>query len=177
MTSHLRTIILFALAATILPAQTNRRTADTQSTGSVYHEPNGRYTLTVPAGWHIDTSQGNLKITSGDSWANFNTTSGPATPLAAAQKEAGQMQTLVSDWNVYSQGAYTTAAQHPAAGVSVTCTVASRSGATHRVMMFLAQSAGNGNYVTMTSSVDAPTGQKTSATLSQAFDSVRFANE
>ncbi len=44
-------------------------------------------------------------------------------------------------------------------------------------MLFLAQAAGNNNYVTMTSSVDAPTGKQASATLSQAFDSVRFGNE
>ena len=165
--------LLFPAAA--LPPRVSR--PQTPLTGTPWHEPHGRYTITVPTGWRVDDSQGNLKITSGDAWAIIETTSGPASALEAAQKSAAQMQPMVSDWKIYSQGPYTTALQHPAGGVSVTCTVPTKAGPTSRVMLFLAQAAGNNNYVTMTSSVDAPTGKQASAILSQAFESVRFANE
>ena len=173
----LKCILALALIATpaVLPAQHFR--AQSNAPATQWHEPHGRFTITIPAGWRVDDSQGNLKITNGDSWAIFETTSGPATALEAAQRTAAQMQPMVSDWKVYSQGPYATALQHPAGGVSVTCTVPTKAGPTSRVMMFLAQSAGSNNYVTMTSSVDAPTGKQASTTLSQTFDSVRFANE
>ena len=151
--------------------------APSPASATAWHEPHGRYTISIPTGWRLDDSQGNLKITSGTAWAIFDTTSGPATPLEAAQRAAAQMQPMVSDWKIYNQGPYATALQHPAGGVSVTCTVPTKTGPTSRVMLFLAQSAGNNNYVTMTSSVDAPTGKQATATLSQIFDTVRFANE
>ncbi len=142
--------------------------------GTQWREPRGRYSITIPAGWHIDDSQPTMKITNGTSWAIFDTTSLSGGPLAAAQKQASQMQSMVSNWKVVNQGEYTTPTNHPAAGVTVTCDVPTRQGKEARVMLFTALSAGNDNYVTMTSSVDQPTGQAANTTLVQIFHSIQF---
>ena len=148
------TLAVVLLTCIITPAQTASQTAGPATgrpiSASQWHEPHGRYTITLPAGWQVDDSQGNLKITNGTSWAIFDTTSGQGAPLDIAQKASAQMQPMVSDWKVYGQGPFITAAQHPAAGITVGCTVPTRTGPTNRVMLFLAQSAGGGNFVTMT---------------------------
>ena len=142
--------------------------------GTQWREPHGRYTITIPAGWHIDESQPSMKITNGTSWAIFDTTSLAGGPLAVAQREANQMQPMVGNWKVVNQGEYTTPTNHPAAGVTVTCDVPTRQGKDARVMLFTAMGAGNDNYVTMTSSVDQPTGQAANNTLVQIFHSIQF---
>ena len=145
-----------------------------QLQGTQWREPRGRYSITIPAGWHIDDSQPSMKITNGTSWAIFDTTSLPGGPLAAAQKEANQMQSMVSNWKVVNQGEYSAPGNRPAAGVTVTCDVPTRQGKEARVMLFTAMGAGNDNYVTMTSSVDQPTGQAANSTLVQIFHSIQF---
>ena len=163
-----------------LSAQNQRQQAAPQQQqqaplqGTQWREPRGRFSITIPAGWHIDDSQPSMKITNGTSWAIFDTTSLAGGPLAAAQKEANQMQPMVSNWKVVSQGDYTTPTNHPAAGVTVTCDVPTRQGKEARVMLFTAMGAGNDNYVTMTSSVDQPTGQEANNTLVQIFHSIQF---
>jgi hypothetical protein len=170
----------FALAilalSTILPLATPAQQPGLAG-ASQWKEPNGRYTISIPSGWKVDTSSNNLKITSGDNWAIFDTTSAPGTALDLAQKIAGQMQPMVSDWKVFNQGAFTTASHHPSAGVTVGCSVATKTGPTPRVMLFAAQGAGGGNYVTMTSSADQASAQATNATFMQIFESIRFAGE
>jgi hypothetical protein len=142
--------------------------------GQIYHDPNGRFTMTIPAGWTIDTSAGNLKITNGDAWANFNTEYQTGGPLAVVQAEAQKMEQFLTDPKVLNQGSFTTAAQYPAAGITLGCTVSAKSGPTHRVMLFNVIAAGNDNYVVMTSSADYDTGRPLNAALAQAIDSVRF---
>ena len=166
--------LLFAVPA--LQAQNQGQKQPQQSAplqGTQWHEPHGRFTITIPAGWHIDDSQPSMKITNGSSWAIFDTTSLAGGPLAVAQRDASQMQAMVGNWKVVHQGNFT-ASNHPAAGLTVTCDVPTRSGNTQRVMLFLAMGAGNDNYATMTSSVDAPTGEQANNTLVQIFQSIRF---
>lgn len=87
------------------------------------------------------------------------------------------MQPQVSIWNVHNQGPYTTRSHHASAGMTVLCTVPTRSGPTNRVMLFLSQSAGSGNFVTMTASTDAATGKPLVDALSAIFETVRFDGE
>jgi len=142
--------------------------------GQTYRDPNGRFSITVPAGWAIDTSQGNLKITHGDAWANFNTQSQAGGPLKVAQSEALKMEQFMSDPKVLSQGNFTTAGKYPAGGITLGCTISTKSGPAHRVMLFNAIAAGNDNYVVMTSSADYDTGRPLNAALAQAIDSIHF---
>jgi hypothetical protein len=142
--------------------------------GQVYRDPNGRFTITIPAGWTIDASAGNLKITNGDAWANFNTESQPGGPLAVAQSTAEKMEQFMSEPKVLNQGNFTTGAKYPAAGITLECTISTKSGPAHRVMLFNAIAAGNDNYVVMTSSADYDTGHPLNAALAQAVDSIRF---
>jgi hypothetical protein len=142
-----------------------------------WKEPNGRYSISIPSGWKVDTSAGNLKITNGDSWAIFDTKSQPGEPLDVAKSTADAMAPMVSDWQVFNQGPFTTARHHPAAGMTVGCTVATRSGPTKRVMLFSVLGAGNQNYVVMTSSADAATGRPINGLLMQVFESIRFSGE
>ena len=165
-----------AVAVPALPAQNQNQNQARQSApleGRQWHEKNGRFTMTIPAGWHVDDSQPAMKITNGSSWALFNTTSLAGGPMAVAQREASQMQPMVGNWKVVNQGNFT-AGQSPAAGITVTCDVPTKTGNSPRVMLFLAMGAGNDNYATMVSSVDAPTGEQANATLVQIFQSIKF---
>ncbi len=91
-------LLAFTLTAAAAPAQYGAQPQQqTHSGPTQWHEPNGRYTIQIPAGWQIDDSQGNLKITSGDAWAIFDTTSMPGGALAVAQRNANQMKPMVSD--------------------------------------------------------------------------------
>ena len=152
-------------------AQQRQQAAPLQ--GTQWHEKNGRFTITIPAGWHIDDSQPVMRITNGSSWALFDTTSLAGGPMAVAQRDASQMQSMVGNWKVVNQGNFT-AGQNQAAGITVTCDVPTKTGNTPRVMLFLAMAAGNDNYATMVSSVDAPTGEQANNTLAQIFQSIRF---
>ena len=167
-------VLLAVCAAPNLPAQNQPRgQQQAPLQGTEWHEPHGRFTITIPAGWHIDDSQPSMKITNGSSWALFETTSLAGGPLAVAQRDASQMQPMVGNWKVINQGNFT-AGQNAAAGITVTCDIPTKTGNSPRVMLFLAMAAGNDNYATMTSSVDAPTGEQANSTLVQIFQSIRF---
>ena len=178
---HLRAALLLTLlaAAPALPAQNQGQNRGQQSRqsqplqGQQWHEPHGRFTITIPNGWHIDDSQPSMKITNGSSWAIFDTTSLAGGPLAVVHRDASQMQAMVGNWKVVNEGNFN-AGQNAAAGITVTCDVPTKTGNSPRVMLFLAMAAGNDNYATMTSSVDAPTGEQANNTLVQIFQSIRF---
>jgi hypothetical protein len=142
--------------------------------GKLYHDPQGRFSLTIPAGWAIDTSAQNLKITKGDAWANFNTDYQTGGPLAVAQSTAEKMEQFMSEPKVLNQGNFTAAGKYPAAGVTLGCTISTKSGPAHRIMLFNAIAAGNDNYVVMTSSADYDSGRPINAALAQAIESIHF---
>lgn len=142
--------------------------------GQIYKDPQGRFSITIPAGWTVDTSQGNLKITHGDAWANFNTQSMAGGPLKVAQSEALKMEQFMTEPKVLNQGNFTTGAQYPAGGITIGCIISTKSGPAHRIMLFNAIAAGNDNYVVMTSSADYDTGRPRNSELAQAVESIRF---
>lgn len=142
--------------------------------GQVYKDPQGRFSITIPSGWAVDTSAGNLKITHGDAWANFNTEYQTGGPQAVAQSTALKMEQYMTDPKVLNQGNFTTGAKYPAAGLTIGCTISTKSGPAHRIMLFNAIAAGNDNYVVMTSSADYDTGRPMNSELAQAVESIRF---
>jgi hypothetical protein len=142
--------------------------------GQSYRDPQGRFSMTVPAGWAIEGSAQNLKITHGDAWANFNTEYQTGGPLKVAQSTAEKMEQFMSDPKVLNQGNFTAGGKYPAAGVTLGCTIATKSGPAHRIMLFEAIAAGNDNYVVMTSSADYDSGRPLNAALAQAAESIRF---
>jgi hypothetical protein len=142
--------------------------------GQIYKDPQGRFSITIPSGWTVDTSAGNLKITRGDAWANFNTQSQAGGPLKVAQTEALKMEQFMTEPKVLNQGNFTTGAKYPAAGITIGCTISTKSGPAHRIMLFNAIAAGNDNYVVMTSSADYDTGRPMNSELAQAVESIRF---
>lgn len=142
--------------------------------GQIYKDPQGRFSIAVPSGWTVDTSAGNLKITHGDAWANFNTEYQTGGPLAVAQSTALKMEQFMTEPKVLNQGNFTTGAKYPAAGITLGCTINTRSSPAHRVMLFIAIAAGNDNYVVMTSSADYDAGRPINADLAQAYESIRF---
>ena len=142
--------------------------------GQLYKDPQGRFSITIPSGWAVDTSAGNLKITHGDAWANFNTEYQTGGPLAVAQSTALKMEQFMTEPKVLNQGNFTTGSKYPAAGITVGCTISTKAGPAHRIMLFNAIAAGNDNYVVMTSSADYDTGRPRNSELAQAVESIRF---
>ena len=164
------------LAALNAPAdpQTTAGAPDSLAGGQVYHDPQGRFSLTIPPGWAVEASQGSLKITKGDAWARFDTDSMVGTPINVAIATAQKMEQFVTEPKILNQGSYTTAGNYPAGGLTAGCMLATKTGPAHRVMLFNAIAAGNDNYVIMTSSADYDTGRPINAVLSQVIDSIRF---
>ena len=145
--------------------------------GRQVKESHGRFTMTVPQGWNVQMSADSIKITQGDNWAIFETMSKQGEPLQVAQGQASQMQSMYTSWQVFNQGPFTTTLHHPAAGVTVGATVSTKTGPKQVVMLFAAQGAGSGNFVTMTCSSDQATAATMNPMLLQAFNSIRFAGE
>lgn len=148
--------------------------APSSAGGQAYRDPQGRFSMTIPAGWTIDTSAQNLKITKGDAWANFNTDYQTGGPQAVAQSTALKMEQFMTDPKVLNQGNFTAGGKYPAAGITLGCTIATKTGPAHRIMLFNAIAAGNDNYVVMTSSADYDSGRPVNAALAQAIESIRF---
>lgn len=165
----LAVVALFSLT----PAARSRDNAPT------WHEPHGRYTLTLPAGWKLESNPeaASMKISNGSSWAIFETSSSNGESLALAQQSARQMQPMYANWTVLNQGAFETALHHPAGGITVQATVTTRTGSQQVVMLFVTQSAGQGHFVSMTSSAPQSGAQAINAQLMSTFNSVRFAGE
>jgi hypothetical protein len=142
--------------------------------GQVYHDPNGRFTMTIPVGWTVEASAGNLKITHGDAWANFNTEYQTGGPQSVAQSTALKMEQFMTDPKVLNQGNFTAGGKYPAAGITIGCTIATKSGPAHRIMLFEAIAAGSDNYVVVSSSADYDSGRPLNAAIAQAAESIRF---
>lgn len=148
--------------------------ASTSAGGKAYRDPQGRFSMTIPAGWAIDPSAQNLKITKGDAWANFNTEYQTGGPLAVAQSTAQKMEQFMTDPKVLNQGNFTSGGKYPAAGITLGCTIATKTGPAHRIMLFEAIAAGSDNYVVLTSSADYDSGRPLNADIAQAAESIRF---
>ena len=155
-------------------AALNAGPAPSPSGGQSYRDPQGRFTITIPAGWNIDTSAQNLKITHGDAWANFNTEYQTGGPQAVAQSTALKMEQFMTNPKILNQGNFTAGGKYSAAGITLGCTIANKSGPAHRIMLFEAIAAGNDNYVVMTSSADYDSGRPLNAAIAQAVESIRF---
>ena len=61
---------------------------------------------------------------------------------------------MVSNWRVSNQGPFAGPNGHPAAGVTASATVPTRSGTQQQAFLFVSLGAGSGNYVLMTASAD-----------------------
>ena len=140
-------------------------------------DPKGRYTIAIAPGWTVDDSKGNLKVSKGMSWAIFDTETGKPDPMDVARTNAEQMHGMVAGWQVVQQEYFETPKHHACAGVVAVANVTDRAGSRPRVLNFVAQSAGSGNYVTMTGS-----SLKESATIDgnevmSMFNSIRFPSD
>lgn len=145
--------------------------------GQVWHDPRGRFSVTIPAGWQLDTSQGNLKIAQGHNWATFDALSNTGQPLDVAQQAASQMQPMVSNWRVANQGPFAGPNGHPAAGMTAVASVATRSGSQQQTFLFVSLSAGSNHYLLMTASADPAQGRAPIEAIMKTFSSIRFAGE
>lgn len=144
---------------------------------TTWRHPQGLYSLSVPPGWNVDTSSNNPKLTNGDTWAIFETSASNSTPMQVAQKDAGQMQPMLSNWKVDDQGSFQTRHNHGAAGITASASVPARGGPTQRTLLFWTQTDGQQHFVTMTASMDAVKAQQTGLLLMQVFNSLKFSGE
>ena len=188
-TDSQRQAIQKACAAGVLSAQecqqklTARKQPNTapqsagQTTVQHWSEPHGRYTIAIASGWRMDDSQGNLKVIKGSSWAIFDTESKQGSAIDVAQANAKQMSGMVSGWQIVQQGPFETPRHHSSAGVTAFANVPTRSGGEQRVMTFAAQSAGSGNFVTLTASSLKPDAQSDQGQIMAMYNSIRFTGE
>ncbi len=142
-----------------------------------WSEPHGRYTIAIAPGWQVDDSQGTLKVVKGSSWAILDTESKQGSAMDVAQANAKQMSGMVSGWQVVQQQPFETPRHHSCGGVTAFASVPTRGGSEQRVMTFAAQSAGSGNFVTLTASSLKADAQSDQGQIMAMYNSVRFTGE
>lgn len=162
------------------PSSSNASTsAQSRPSSGVGHwrDPKGRYTIAIAPGWAVDDSKGNLKVSKGTSWAIFDTETGKPDPMDVARTNAEQMHGMVAGWQVVQQEYFETPKHHPCAGVVAVANVTDRAGSKPRVLNFVAQSAGSGNYVTMTGSSLKESATTDGNEVMSMFNSIRFPSD
>lgn len=139
-----------------------------------YHDPRGRFNLTIPPGWQVAGDADQLRITQGSTWAVFTTSTNGGQPMDVDQALARQMQPQYQRFAVLNQGAYQTANfHHPAAGITLSTVKDGK----ETVMLIVTQGAGSGHYLTMISSTPNPGGGPMNGQLNNIFETVRFGQE
>jgi hypothetical protein len=137
-----------------------------------YHDPQGRFSLAVPAGWNTASDNGNLTLSSGSSWASFMTGSG-AQPGDANHQVIQQIQAQYKEFKVLNEGDFKSNG-HPAHGTNATGI--NPKGARVSVLV-VSIGAGSGNYLTIISSSPNDQAKEINGTVMQIAQSVRFAGE
>jgi hypothetical protein len=142
------------------------------SGSGAYHDPQGRYSLSVPAGWNTASDNGNLTLSSGASWVSVATSTG-AKPADVSHQIVQQIQAQYKNFQLLNEGDFQSNG-HAAHGSNATGV--NPKGARVSVLV-VSISAGSGNYLVLISSAPNDQAQQINGTVMQIAQSVRFAGE
>jgi len=161
------------LLAVSAPAQSS---APTHASSRTYRDPQGRYTLAVPAGWSVtppaDAGSGTVQLSSGPSWAMLMPSSG-GQPRDVNHQVTQQIKAQFKDFKMLNEGDLQVNG-HPSHGT--TATGINPKGARVSVLV-LSIDAGSGHYLTVISSSPNDQAKNINATVMQMAQSIRFGGE
>jgi hypothetical protein len=137
-----------------------------------YHDPQGRFSLSVPAGWNSASDNGNLTLSSGPAWVSVATGTG-GQPGDENHQIVQQIQAQYKDFKILNEGDFQNNG-HASHGTNAT----GINPKGQRVSMLVVSiSAGSGNYLILISSSPNEQAQQANSTAMQIAQSVRFAGE
>lgn len=156
------------------PATAGEADASMQSGAQVFSDPQGRYRLTVPAGWSAtpQADSGALELAFGPSWAMLMTGSG-SVPGDVNHQVTQQIQAQFSGFQLLNEGDLLVNG-HPSHGT--TATGINPKGARVSVLV-LSISAGSGHFLTIVSSSPNDLARKINATVMEMAQSIRFSGK
>jgi hypothetical protein len=137
-----------------------------------YHDPQGRYSLAVPAGWNTASDNGNLTLSSGASWVSVATSTG-AKPADVSHQIVQQIQAQYKNFQILNEGDFQ---NNGRAAHGTNATGINPKGARVAVLV-VSISAGSGNYLVLISSAPNEQAKDFNGTVMQIAQSVRFAGE
>jgi hypothetical protein len=142
----------------------------------MYRDPQGRYSLTVPAGWAVtppaDAGSGTVQLSSGPSWAMLLPTGG-SQPLDVNHEITHQIQAQFTGFQLLNEGDFQVNG-HPAHGS--TGTGINPKGMRVSVLI-VSINAGSGHFLTVVSSAPNDQAKNINDTVMQLAQSIRFAGE
>lgn len=142
------------------------------SGSNAYHDPQGRFSLAVPAGWNTASDNGNVTLSSGASWVSVATSTG-AKPADVNHQIVQQIQAQYKNFQLLNEGDFQSNG-HAAHGTNATGV--NPKGARVSVLV-VSISAGSGNYLVLISSAPNDQAQQINGTVMQIAQSVKFAGE
>ncbi len=163
-----------ALAIAILCIPAIQAQMPSNSAAGLYHDPQGRYSLTVPNGWKAEPQgdTGALQVSSGPSWAMLITSGGTA-PLDVNHQVTQQIQAQFKNFQLLNEGDLQLNG-HPSHGT--TATGINPKGERVSVLV-LSINAGGSHYLTIISSSPNDQAKTVNATVMQMAQSLRFGGE
>lgn len=159
------------LAPTGVQAQSG---AAAPSSSGAFHDPQGRYSLTVPDGWSAapQADSGALQLSSGPNWAMLMTGSG-SVPSDVNHQVTQQIQAQFTGFQLLNEGDLQVNG-HPSHGTNAT----GMNPKGERVsVLVLSISAGSGHFLTVISSCPNDQAKAVNATVMRMAQSIRFAGE
>jgi hypothetical protein len=155
------------------PAQAS---APANSGSGMYRDPQGRYSLAVPAGWAVtppaDAGSGNVQLSFGPSWAMV-LLSGGSQPRDVNHQMTQQIQAQYTGFRLLNEGDLQVNG-HPAHGSNATGT--NPKGVPVSVLI-VSINAGSGHFLTVVSSAPNDQAKNINDTVMQMAQSIRFAGE
>ena len=168
------------LTAQAPPAEPSRApaqaSAPANSGSGRYRDPQGRYSLAVPAGWAVtppaDAGSGNVQLSFGPSWAMLLLSSG-SQPRDVNHQITQQIQAQYTGFQLLNEGDLQVNG-HPAHGS--TFTGVNPKGMRVSVLV-ISINAGSGHFLTVVSSAPNDQAKSINDTVMQMAQSIRFAGE
>lgn len=150
--------------------------APANSGSGIYRDPQGRYSLTVPAGWGVtppaDAGAATVQLSSGPSWAMLLPTGG-VQPRDVNHEMIRQIQAQFTGFKLLNEGDLQVNG-HPAHGS--TATGINPKGLRVSILV-LSINAGSGHFLTVVSSTPNGQAKDLNSTVMQMAQSIRFAGE
>jgi len=142
----------------------------------MYRDPQGRFSLSVPAGWSTtppaDPGSGNVQFSSGANWAMV-LLGGGSQPADVNHQITQQIQAQYTGFKLLNEGDLQVHG-HPAHGTNATGM--NPKGARVSVLL-VSVNAGNGHFLTVVSSSSNDQARDVNAIVMQMCQTIRFAGE
>jgi hypothetical protein len=168
--SSMERSVQFLQGATAAPTPAGNSAAGT------YRDPQGRYSLAVPAGWSVtpppDAGTGNVQLSSGPNWLMLLLSSG-AQPGDINHQVTQQIQAQYTGFHLLNEGDFQVRG-HPAHGSNAT---GMNPKGIRVSVLVMTISAGGGHFVTVVSNAPNEQAKEVNDTVTQVANSIRFAGE